>query len=756
MNKAATLLVLAGLVTVPVLAADNAKTDKAAATAAAGDRAAKQADARAKRMIQQALTTLQDGEEERALGMLEAIPKMFPNSQFRFNAWLELGRAHAAKGRNDEALVVLRKATDSPVTDVKAESYLIQAKVQLAAARDSEASMLLRRITTDYPDSLFANDAWFEIGQIHFKAKRWVRAQEAFRRVGTAVPKPVEKKGNEDVAEAEKKEVETPKRATINAPVYAEAGQRLYVCVDDRDIAVSAALGKKMKAVAKAASGDVETLELAPFGADGLSALASVPTTSSPSKPEDGVLTVQGGEVVSVVYVDEASADGSKDVALTAPVKIVSSAVLAVMDGAYRQTVKGVFAGNPAFLRLRDLDLDVSPNPDKVKVAVTSYRKRPKPTADEIAEAAAKGEPIDENANPWIEITSAEVTLTETAARSGVFEGRITPTLNGAESTDGQIAAEADGKLVFSYTDKLHLDGTIPRDVETEVAILTGGSTEPQSIVSSASDPVLQSRKLLLEARLLNQWATIFKEVGLDAQARAKADEGLNRVSEIFELSERQAIQRDVMENAYAAKWDLMLVKGNLNEAIAVCRELLKAYPDTVLADVAFMRIAKAKSESRDPKEVDEAARIYRSVLSMPNSPNKAEAQYLLAGILEKAAKLRSTADRPPDYTAAIAAYRACAENYPQSSFAGESFKRVVTYQIEKKDYDRAVETLERVFQDYPDAPWLDEMLLRWGIVNYRKGDVQGATAKFRRVLEEYPSGSAAGQATSFLQRLQK
>ena len=753
MNKAATLLMLAGLATVPVLAADEAKADKAAASATAGDRAAKQADARAKRMIQQALTTLQDGEEERALGMLEAIPKMFPGSQHRFNAWLELGRAHAAKGRNDEALVVLRKATDSPVTDVKAESYLIQAKVQLAAARDSEASMLLRRITTDYPDSLFANDAWFEIGQIHFKAKRWVRAQEAFRRVGTAVPKPVEK-ANGDVESVASSE--PPKRATVNAPVYAEAGQRLYVCVDDRDIAVSAALGKKMTVVAKAASGDSETLELAPFGADGLSALASVPTTSSPSKPEDGLLTVQGGEVVSVVYVDEASADGAKGVALTAPVKIVSSAVLAVMDGAYRQTVKGVFAGNPAFLRLRDLDLDVSPNPDKVKISVTSYRKRPKPTADELAEAAANGEVIDENADPWIEMASSEVVLTESAARSGVFEGRITPTLNGSDTGDGQIASEADGKLVFSYTDKQHLDGTLPREVTTEVAILTGGSTEPQSIVSSASDPVLQSRKLLLEARLLNQWATIFKEVGLDAQARSKADEGLNRVAEIFELAERQAIQRDVMENAYAAKWDLLLVKGNLNEAIAICRDLLKAYPDTVLADVAFMRIARAKSESRDPKEVEEAARIYRSVLSMPNSPNKAEAQYLLAGILEKAAKLRSTADRPPDYTAAIAAYRACAENYPQSSFAGESFKRVVTYQIEKKDYDRAVETLERVFQDYPDAPWLDEMLLRWGIVCYRKGDVQGATAKFRRVLEEYPSGSAAGQATSFLQRLQK
>ena len=73
-----------------------------------------------------------------------------------------------------------------------------------------------------------------------------------------------------------------------------------------------------------------------------------------------------------------------------------------------------------------------------------------------------------------------------------------------------------------------------------------------------------------------------------------------------------------------------------------------------------------------------------------------------------------------------------------------------------KKDFDRAIETLERVFQDYPDAPWLDEMLLRWGIVRFRLGDSAGAAEKFRRVLEEYPSDSAAAQASSFLQRLQK
>ena len=44
--------------------------------------------------------------------------------------------------------------------------------------------------------------------------------------------------------------------------------------------------------------------------------------------------------------------------------------------------------------------------------------------------------------------------------------------------------------------------------------MLVGGSTDPQSIVASSSDPDVQSRKLLLEAQLLQKWGSIFKEVG--------------------------------------------------------------------------------------------------------------------------------------------------------------------------------------------------------------------------------------------------
>lgn len=46
-------------------------------------------------------------------------------------------------------------------------------------------------------------------------------------------------------------------------------------------------------------------------------------------------------------------------------------------------------------------------------------------------------------------------------------------------------------------------------------------------------------------------------------------------------------------------------------------------------------------------------------------------------------------------------------------------------------------------------------MLVRWGIVLHRMGDRDGAVGKFRRVLEEYPGGTAAQQASAFLERLQ-
>lgn len=709
-------------------AQDSAKKDSAESSALTP----KQMESRAKRMTLNAVELIAQREEDRAVGMLEAVPRMFPAAKARFGAWLALGRHLANKRKNDEALAALRKVAESDVPDEKAEALLLQARVLGHSGKSGEAMMLLRRITQDYPDSEFTNDAYFEIGQTHFTAGRWMRASEAFKMVGTAVPGQTTSSNS-------------------NEKVFAEAGQKLFVHLSDNDLPILALMEGKQKAVVTSKSGDSETVEFESFGRDGTEAVISVQTVVEPSAPNDGMLTVQGGEEVTVVYKDKTTSSGDREKPVSASAVVVSTGVIAFMDGAYRQSVGALFAGQPAFIRLRDVDLDTTGDPDTIEVQVVTRRKRIAPTDEEIALGAA---PLDPEADPWEEKVRTTTMLKETAGRSGVFEGGFIPVLESGTNdapAAGTIMVMAEDQVSVEYEDRRHLGSAVPEMRIADAVVLVGSTSEPQSIVANSSDPGVQARKLLLEAMLLHKWASIFKDVGLDSHAKAKSDEGLEKISDVMVLAVRNGLERELIEQSYAAKWDLFLVQDRLSDAIRTCNELVRKYPDTSLADMAFMKIASAKMESNEPADINEAIRIYRSVIALPVSTAKAEAQFCIASGLEKIAKLGTK----PNYAAAIAAFRTCAETYPDSSYAGESFKRIVNYYIGIKDYPRAMEMLARIFQDYPDAPWLDEMLVRWGVALYRTGDHEGAREKFLRVLEEYPGGAAAQQAASFIARLQ-
>lgn len=726
-------ILLAGIAAA-ALGAYGQATDGDKADGENGGATPRQLEARASRMVANAEEMIQGGDETRGVGMLEAVPKMFPETQARFKAFLALGRQRIAKRQLDEALAVLRMAEAADAEDVRAEALMLQANAYREQKRPGEAVTLMRRITQDFPASPFANDAYFGIGQIHFDGGRWAKAVEAFSMVGTAVPE--------------------ARSEGTNAVVLAEAGQMLFVHVVDRDLPILAQLGEKLGVRATARSGDVEAMALEPYGGDGGDALASIQTVTEPSQPNDGKLTVQGGDEVSVEYVDKTTATGAIDVPQQARVKIVSTGVLAFMDGAYRQSVKGIFAGQPVFLRLRDLDLDATPQPDKAVVTVAATYVKPAPTQEEIALGA---EPLPEGEQIVLERANLQIPLLETQARSGVFEGRFVPILvdTNVPAPAGVLAVAAEDVLTATYEDVRHLAGENPLARTAKVVVLVGGSTDPQSIVASSSDPDVQSRKLLLEAQLLQKWGGIFKEVGLDAHAKAKSEEGLRNVMEIMDLAFRHSLDRTIVESTYVVKWDLQLLQNNLGAAIQTCRDLVRRYPDTVYADLALMKIATAKAESSEARDIQEAMQVFGSVISLPNSGNKAEAQYRIAQSQEKLAKIRAAGSgRQPDFASAIQAFRTCAETYPDSAFAGDAFKRIVDYYISLRDYARAAETLERVFQDYADAPWLDEMLLQWGIVLYRQGDKPGATAKFQQVLEEYPGGEAAKTASALLDRV--
>ena len=690
-------------------------------------------EARAQRMVKGAVGLLEQKEEERAVGMLEAVQRMYPTSQARFNAALELGRHYIAKRVFDKALVELRKTEKAADPEVRAEAMLLQGQLHLGRGASGEAVMVLRRLTHDYPTSPFANDAFFMIGQIHFEAGRWARATEAYEMVGTAVPA----------------------SALTNKTTLVEAGQRVFAHVHDKDLNVLATLGQKSSVRFKSRSGDVETVELTAFGRGDGDFIASVRTGEVASKPNDGILTIQGSEPVDVVYVDANNEKGDLDVWLEADAEIVSTGVLSFLDGAERQRVRGVFVDQPTFVRLRDCDLDTTPGPDRVQITVRAqYRERPEPAPGET-----QAPPPAPDA-PWLTRSEITMTLVESEGRSGLFKGRLVPRLlpegvtnaPSANLPEGEICIRPDDRIVAEYEDAKHLEGAKPAVRTASAVALVGGSTDPQSIVSHSSEANVQAKKLLLEAQLLYKWSMIFKDVGLQENAKGKADDGLKRINDIFDLERRNSLERSVIEETYEARWNLLLVNDNLGAAIATCRALVSRFPDTVLADRAFMQIANAHLQSKSPGAIDSAISVLNAIISLPNSQLKAEAQFRIGEALEKRA---SAAGREKaDYSSAIMAYRRCAETYPTSSFAGEAYKRIVDYDVSIKNYTAATEILERVFEDYPDAPWLDEMLLKWGVVLYRLGNAEGAKEKFRRILEEYPGGKSAKSAQDFLKRL--
>lgn len=699
-------------------------------------------EARAARMVKGAVDLFSTGEDERAIGMLEAVWRMYPESAARFSASLALGKHYLEKRDFDHALQELRKAEKSAKEEERAETMLTLGRLQLAKGQSGEAVMTLRRLTQDFPTSDFANDAYFTIGEIHFDAKRYTRAAEAFAMVGTAVPL-------DDLT---------------NRVVLAEAGQRVYVHVNDKDLAVLAALGHKSYVELGSKSGDREKAELVPFGRGDGDFLASIETTGDVTGINDGRLTVRGAEKIVVRYIDANAEDGTKDVSRSAGASIVSSASIAFMDGAQRQRVRGVFAGQPAFIRLRDFDLDVTDTNDNTTVTVkVLYRERPELSAD-----APPGTPPPPPAPdaPWLERNSIQVKLVETAPRSGIFTGRIIARIDEVAATNtavklpyGEIAAIPEDKVVVEYKDAVHLGGTNAVVRCADAYVLVGGNTEPQSIVAHSSEATVQAKKLLLEAQLLCKWSGIFKDVGLDSNAKSKADEGLEKVDDIMSLARRFSLDRSVIESAYEVRWNLFLMKGSLRDAINTCRALVKRYPDTALADRAFMQIANARRAENTEASLNSAIEVYNAIIALPNSTFKAEAQYRIGEVIEgriRAASERDMKSGKPDYSPAMLAYKRCADMYPSSSYAGESYKRVIDYYISMKDYTRASETLERVFEDYPDAPWLDEMLLKWGVVDHRMGKREGAISKFRRVVEEYPGGKSARQAANFLKKLEE
>jgi len=679
-------------------------------------------------MLKRGLELLEAKQEERGLKLVASVPQMFPKSKARFKAYLALGQLHMGKRNYDLAIKQFLPLSDSEDPDQQAEGLYQTGICHYNLNNFDKAFMSLRKVTNEFPWSVYANEAFYYIGQCHFKLGRWAKAVEALEKVGTSVP------------------------ANAQGEVLAEAGQRLFAKIFDRDLVVLLASGQKPKATLTTKSGDKEQATLDMLGRSGEYYIGSVPTEPGDPKPGNGILEIIGGDTVAADYTDENTESGKRNEKRLATIKMVSTASVGFTDGAYREYTKGVFGDAEAFIRVKDLDRDTTTNRDQIAVKVSTRFKVEKET-----DAEKTG--VDFAPQEQFQVRdSVELKLTETGPHTGIFTGTVTPTVvanpEGVNQADGKLSAMKGDEIVVEYFDEAHMAGPDPREVRYTARLLIGQIQDVKIEHREVDTLELKARKDLIEGRIFLKLGQIFKEVGLQKNAFERAAEGLDRVDEVIRMSAKASFDRSLVEEAFSVKWDLLLVQDKLGEAIAVCRTLTQLFPDSTLVDRALLKIGAAKMESENPGE---AIGILNAVIGLPKSDLKAEAQFSIGKVQEMIATAHAKdSGKDPELSQAMLAYKKCAETYPDSPFAGDSLEQIANYYILTKDYKRAIELMERVFQDYPDASFLDRMLLKWVIAAYRLGDLSVAKQKAEQLLSEFPNSPLAPKARQFQEIIEK
>jgi len=699
-------------------------------------------DASALRMVKAAEEMLAAKEFERGVRALEAVIERFSDSDVRYRAYLALGRYYVDSHKHQDALKVLRQlhglergdeALTGDMKEIYLEGLYLTGVANYQTGQYAAAFPLLRKITKDYPNTVWANQSYYYIGMCHFAQGNWQKAIESLSLVGTFVD---------------------PNSPTIQ---YVEAGRRFYIKVSDADLPILATLGKQTAIQLTTAQGDKETVQCIPLAGKGELYIGSIPTEVSVPKPGDGTLQVIGGDEIRVTYLDNNTQAGEKDFPRQATVKVVSTGAIAFTLGTYESKASSAFLAQPLFVLLEDADLDTTAERDSVAVKIVS-RYRDLEAEEALKDQASSLEKLMQTEEATRryknrdEVTLNLAELGNAPVRSGRFAGKVEVVAaknQAADAGDALLTAVTGDEILVTYLDQRHIGGESPREVTASIIVAGEIENRPMATQYVVADPVVRAKKNAVEATAYLELGRIFKSMGLSKGAAERCDQGLVHTDNIIKSGE--SVPSTLTEDAFRLKWELQMVKEDFDGAIATCQLFHKLFPKSPIVDQALLGIGKVHLERKD---FAKALQVFNQIIALPSSLAKAEAQFRIAETVE--AQNQPATGRPGNPAAAIPAYKLCAERYPDSQFAGASLGKLIDYYVETKDYAQAEDLLNQIFQDHPDAPFLDNMLLKWVIVAYRQGNFQRAHDKCTQLLFEYPESAFAAKAKELLPRIEE
>ena len=318
----------------------------------------------ARRRVRTAEQLIQTGEHERAVSALQSLIAQYPESSVRFKARLLIGRdllyrqqdSAAAIEQFQQAAAIAKTATDqaplnADALDVQLEAQHLIGVAHYRSGNFTEAFPILRRITVDYPNSSWANNSYYYIGMAHFMQQNWARAIRYLEMVGTFV--------DPNGAESE----------------LIEAGQRLYVRVEDGDLPIMERLGQQAEASISTSSGDEVVVPLVALSRSTGTFIASAATAIGPVIPNDDTLQVLSGDTVKITYRDANTNTGEANVERLRTAQVVNTAAAYFADATWDGRARGAFIGQPVFIVIEDADLSTESTQNSLTITITSEYK---------------------------------------------------------------------------------------------------------------------------------------------------------------------------------------------------------------------------------------------------------------------------------------------------------------------------------------------------------------------------------------------
>lgn len=708
---------------------------------------------RAARALLEAGSARYDADEvAKAVEVWQSVIERYPRSRVRFGAHMLLGDYFLERDRSfDRARLHFEAITTEENRDEeqKAEAALKVGVCHYHAHNYGKSFQVLRDVIAQYPVSPQVNEAYYYIGLGHFQLGHYSRAISALEKVGTTLAD-----GDQGVEKL-------------------EAGKRLFVKIEDADLAVLGA-DDSVEVRCEVTSGDVETLNCYPVGRNVRLVLGSIPTRLGRPVADSGELEVKGDDKVTVTYTDQHTADEKVDQKILAQVTVVGSANVQITDGAFNEPLRGVVLGKGVNVQVADADRDLTDNADSLKASVEVHRMKTDEeleteTIEAMADAGTTEGTADESGDdetPRIDaykrIDSLEISLVEAKVERSL--SGLTPVAEPEEEAEEEPempAAEPPAPKADAAAEPLD---AAPSDAPAaEPAAPKKEPVEDDSVHSGVFRAVvtLEKAEEVVEGDdiLQAQPGDLVRVVYIDERHRG---EGVSQVKYDARCLEgniggvrvtRAVITDEELRIQTKLKTASALTNiGNRYKEFGLKDNAQKKYEQALEVCGEIMTEARKLGGQMLEQTYVQLWHIYYEMdqLSMAAAMcQRLQREFPQSGFLDDALlQLAEVARKQGDLNRAIGIYTRLVR-MPTSQLCGEAQYGVAACYEQRAEEtegpsasqlrDRAFQEYKRVYEEFPDSGRVGEAVAKMAEFYYEQKDYARAIDTFETVLSSYP-----------------